>query len=897
MSGGSQTQTQNERLTPGRRTHVIYDDTRYEQVESPYGFTKLSDRMGRLSVGDHNTIEKTKYGIRLAVDQRLFAVGESTETNDYMMLKDVDMEVAAGFTEVRFYRKPAEFTGAHTGANADLPTNGGVHYEKRVKASESWDDTRFRLDEDATAFPGPDTSNNSVVLDRVMKGKLDHDPSKEFMVWVHVPTNAVHVYREHTVIYFCGPAGYNKKLRGFGQYALKVKAANRYELWERGHTEDSNYLEIGWKRRTTFGYNQPGLLGTPLGEFLRIYIRPIPIDLSDGHGHVEIKITNLGNEYGYSSDDERPLATQMSDYGHKRGYPKTDFSYRVPRVGTTNYVPTMVAPIRLDLRRDCRGAFAVSNLAYEKSATIIDDPFTMPFFPSERTNLRVESFFKTSSGSNVDFDLVEDDTGTTLTAASTEDIYGGKRKEYAFAAGNTKRAFHVRFQLTGNGRENCFLRYYRILKDGWSENLSGDEFEGGVIRHVSLMPGGSDVSQASASLTIDDPSQELAVYLADRDSVPIRIETEYDALDWTKRVILMRGYTDRPKGTRKRSDPNTTYPVFPRLSYEVPVLGLFQRLREARTPTWGFNIGRDPDVEVGEYVREKAYKVTDMLRVGLNWAGFPNAMIDIEDQPIRFFPLGSGDAGFLQPLQDLHDYLQQIARDYLGAALHFDDNYGSTGKWILIYPPRGPYANDLLFTTSGPPTVVGKKSLFTLNSYPATTVPSGSLWSSTSCQTVPITDYQNYPKRPVCNKITVVGVTAVEGGEAPCQVRRTLINPKSYNYRSDQTTADKTDIDYLGREVHLWYTDPMLNSQNAVDFIAARIYEILCRGHHMKVIHAPLVFKDHESGTGKRLFRFGDPCLLWNGLEYRQYIIRDCVPDYHHDHMQMATYELEEARV
>jgi len=125
-----------------------------------------------------------------------------------------------------------------------------------------------------------------------------------------------------------------------------------------------------------------------------------------------------------------------------------------------------------------------------------------------------------------------------------------------------------------------------------------------------------------------------------------------------------------------------------------------------------------------------------------------------------------------------------------------------------------------------------------------------------------------------------------------------LVNRDGLDYFSDYT-ADPTNPDWIGELVPLLYVDTTLNTQDAVDFMAWRLFHVTCHGIKMTEIEAPLVLVTDPNDTNQtkpRPPRFYDPVLVNDDGTESQWLVRNCNPFWRKDGFQWASYELEAPR-
>ena len=310
------------------------------------------------------------------------------------------------------------------------------------------------------------------------------------------------------------------------------------------------------------------------------------------------------------------------------------------------------------------------------------------------------------------------------------------------------------------------------------------------------------------------------------------------------------------------------------------------------------------------------FKVTDVVRNMLLYAGFPASQIDIPDAPVTFAPSGtdSNESLMINPGQDVLSIVLRALKDYLGWALVWDGNAnfgGTKSMWRVIKPKKSPYTNLWNFQTDGP-TGAGKLP-FRPESYGTPN------WVGTNGNTyIKKGTYRTYVKAPEANCVLVTATGDIlPGNTGAFRVSNWAWNPKSYDFWSDNTgvtfpSADPTDPDYIGRLVPLIVVDMCLgaasidgdNGQHAVDILTRRYYDVTC--HARKICHfeAPLVLITDTADTlqtNPRPLRYYDPVTVTQIVAgtpvVTQYLVRNVNIVYKKDAIQHALYELEQPRI
>ena len=121
----------------------------------------------------------------------------------------------------------------------------------------------------------------------------------------------------------------------------------------------------------------------------------------------------------------------------------------------------------------------------------------------------------------------------------------------------------------------------------------------------------------------------------------------------------------------------------------------------------------------------------------------------------------------------------------------------------------------------------------------------------------------------------------------------------SYPVPGASTAPDYEGGHYIGHEELFTLADPAFwagghpltyqQTQNMVNYVALRLFPLVCMARRVQPIHAPLVFIQDPVHSGWRPLRFYDPVTL-DGVGY---YVRSVNISYTNDGLQMADYELE----
>ncbi len=872
-------------ITPGRRTWVVYRAAVPQLVNRPWGqtrqFTSLSqsDWLGMAA----GTIVRPGVGLQLEqVDEEY-----QTSTITGGLSAMAAGVVAAGFVEKFVNRSYPEVTGS--GSGSSLAPQSGVMYERTLAANESLEDDKFRLPASMEAFPGPGFGTDGVQMDRVFVAEESNEG--RLLKWVvgvetHNRLGNIPLMRG----YFNGPAGRDPDFIGYGQYCVIGYRNGNTILAERGQNIAGEEPFNEWRIRQKA--SAAGL--SAVGPRAALWAMTV-WSLYD-EPRILISWNAIGEPYGKSEQSMASVDGAIAGSVGTLGSAATSshHGYTPMLRGANVRPPTHTMAHMIDVPRPFKNSFSVVISHFRSSGTFKDRQFIAEA-PHWGDLIRVEAFGKIPEGTDVTIKLFRADDNTEIAADSSGAIGGDKGRFAEFDPG-TDSSFYALLTLTSDGRATPTIKGLRYLRNGRFDESYPTAIELRPMTkkgsRVSIVTGGADPTTDSASWShVDlwghlDAIKNVGVF-------PVRIETEWDPEDPSKRCVLFGGICERKPRKRRRTRSKA---------------GISKGVDGDDLPVpvgWEYQFTSAPLTFVGSVQRTIQYslaiaseegeprKATDAIKLLLNWCGWPFEQMDIPDLGIRLFPCQGMRDLSITPHTDMIEVAIWIARTFLNAGLCFDWNTGELGKWKLLQIPSAPYTNKVHFTTAE--TTDGK--VFGLNSYPAIE----------DVPVCPVTDLEIQDRRPEANDIEVYG--GVGGGKSmlaspePGQNGRfsqRWVNPKSFRVDPEQevTEEDMEGEDWVGFRISLLYIDPYLQSRHAVDFVTERLRQQL--GHGYKVFHAeaPLILIPHEDDAERRRpLRFGDPVIFEDeGVEH-QCIVRGTSPGYTKDSKQMSVYELETVRV
>lgn len=868
-----------EAYTPGRKIHVFLDNEQNYLAEPPFSIQRYADEIGR---GPYSTKENAQFYPHLGwtVADRTYDINTFSENTSSTPLVAT---VASGITQRATVRKPTDSEFPSMGANGSLfASQTQYEYVKGVAAGDAWNASVLSADQ--SAFASVNTAIEAVPLDRVWKSTTNDTGTGSILWYVRIPGDVQSMPGKITTLYFNGPAGRDIYHTGNGQYALELYGTGVALLWENG--------SAGWVQRAKFIWN----FGSITGRAWYIYISRQPFVGYSYGGNGLIYITASS---GSPNDPIDTIGEQLIPAMNSRGGVTTNNQY-VYGIPTTHHAqPSMeIMPLRMDVRRDIRMGFNVYGQDTNQTAIINDAPFVPHQLWYDTSNEIVLLWDgETPVGTSITCKLFNADTDTELTVLSTAGNYKTYQPSFDL------RRLYVQITMVGSASGTPVFRSYKVYRDAiFSEPVDtfSNEVPSNVIREISIRGAERDPSQETAKIVFDNTlNSDLLDRLSVRGSIPIRIETEYDSADSSKRCVLFKGFIERPEGMRKGfghgsksmaggNYQTNNFPDQERREYTCACNGEWQRLAESLVFTrqlfW-------------DYTNGEPYKVTDLIANMIEWAGYDaNTEIQMDDFDIRLFVDRDAKQASIEPLSPILKSVMELLATYLPGFLHKDYN---TDVWRYINPPTTPYTNLARFSYNNPET--GVAQMFRADVYPAPTTGGGITYDSRAV-TIPIHKgtLMESINRPEGNFVLVATMGGVHlGSFMPKAFYSRAVNPRSYDAFAEYP-ADPDHPDYLGRFVPIWVVLPSLNLladdkkiQDACDWVCRRIFDVACTGRKTLTFEAPLVFIEHEDDNTKvRPLRYYDPVIV----DDVQYLVRSVNPMFKKSHIMTAMYELETPR-
>lgn len=870
-------------MTPDRVSHIRFDVPDQALIQPPFSMIRMGNEIAR---GPDSKVFQVRYLQNIGWELEPYQVNlsfkreRSEAAGGNMLPSNGLMIVADSHVEVPLFSKPTDLNGSDPGwYDANMVTQGDVFIQKRIGDGDSFEQ---RLSGDQTSFASsPDPDGDNVAMDRVALSVENHNQAPIVFSFV-APSSFVNVPHRIAHFLFSGPAGSGKNWKGTGRYQLAFFGDGKCWLEESVRFTGESADE--WLKVHSFQYAPAYSFG---GQSHRVAVRPVPAGklYFAPYGAIMFDV-KVDERSSYSAGPGLLSATTTKKPGRTA---QSAFVLSRTQARTSEDPPaTQEAPVRVDIRRDQRVPFQVSKMVYRTSGYLIDDVFSLDFFPAANLDLILAIIGSIPSGTSITPKLFRADTDDEVVASSST-TYSA-----TFPLPSGVRHFYARFDFTGTEETTPILEGYQTRMDGIVQTIEPGEFEPegvGIIPYglmsVGITGAEFDPSHESMRVSIEDLGGSFD-RLNVRGRMNAQLEVEYDPEDDTKRCVIFRGHMVDNQGKVKSfgTSPDP-YPGSGRKAFELTFMGVWKRLSEALSSVRFDWHGPDPSAPVGPDGVQPPYKATDAIRTMFKWAGFPDSMLNIPDIDIRLYPSTTNDL-FIEPLVNLCDYIARIARDYLAMWLSYDANAGDYGKWTLIGTPTAPYTNVAAFVTEGPE----NKLAHSLASY-ETDPPTAFIAKGTF-------DTRTRPLE--ANRLVVTGTGLLAGAPPELEkLTQVLYNFRSCNFfnlnEGHPSYPDPEHPDYIGYDVPLYVVDPSLQTEEAVNLVARRVFDVACLSTRVCSFMAPLILIDHEDEVGKkRPLRFYDPVTITHlGVE-SQWLVRNVNPMWDKDGFQWATYELEAPR-
>jgi hypothetical protein len=880
------------RSTPNRKTRLRFNNFQSYVSERPVFVVRDSAEMGKGELGKRQNVEYVP-GIGLRLANKTKDVSE--QWDNWNSGVERAGSVPSGYSGIFTNIRPT-LTGVTSSVAPG--TQSAKLYTKKVAAGASHAKV---LTSDAASFVGPSvtpiTDSNFVrgiiTLDRVFVSTANHEPDQPLTFVFLIPGNANSFPGAVCATYFCGPAGADTILDGYGQYCLVIGATGACDLYERGELPGGS--TVAWRRRCKFKVKDAGA-----GDY--VYLT-VSTDCSLRCGEdwtgktISFKTSSGVGSLTSSSNNLIETASLNAINAIERDANQGTFVYNAPNSVDR---PVTLEKCRVDSRRDMHVSFNVFDAKYAEAGEIYDMPFDLQIVPSVGgPDIFIDAYMDRPTGTDINVKLyaIDSSTGaeTELTGTETTSDCAGTVTSFPIPGGYPrKRQYRLRVLLTGDGDKTPTLKFYVARRDpviqpaddsaavDFPLRESGKALPQRVIRNVSISGTSRDPGSESATVELADLTGQVPE-IRERSGTPIDIDVLSD--DGTLLTRLFRGSI--ASVTTQRLRPGNQYPKAGAWTGSITCSGEFQRLNEQLAPA---------RLALWDTLNERPMKATDAIRYLLEQAGEPDARISIPDLDTRLLAQSQND-NIIEPDTPIGDVVQRLCVDYLGGFIIKDENAGTDGLWKPLLWKRPPYNHVLRFETRQP-SGSARRLRHVLGAYGSYTAENDQV-----VQILPTFARTETTERAECNMIVVIGgasdasAQGIAGSAQLCQV---VMNVQSYNAMNLADThpnyPSAANPDFLGRCVPAVIRDPSLSTPRAVNFIARRAYDIACFARQIMTFRTiiPLITDVSDTDqTRARIPRIGDmvEVVQPNG-DIETWIISRCSPSYRKAGYMWGEYEL-----
>lgn len=871
-------------VTPLRRTRVI--------INYPIPITTsplFNDvrRMNEISFPNGFLCENTKFdpssGWRLVQYHESINILHETAIVDSSVISG---SVATLFQQNSIQRKPVELTGLGT---TSIRTSGDSFFQKKIAASGTWDN---KLSADQTAYPPPTEATN-VEVDRVYVSTDNDDAMKQNWFRFYVPGSSGQTPVQIVArIYFSSlPSNHNDSAfdRPTGQYCVTIQGDAMYVLYEKLATSGT------WKVRLRGRWCKPQNV---VGRWHSIGIgSDVFFDGTNYQGNsMSLRFEDLDSDLT-SFDSVKSDVFNASASGSAVVAPTNTYQFH----NKNNWQPVL-NKIRIDIRRDTRIKFQCYFGKYYGTGSIGCYAFSLLTYPSTTSNpIIVSAFGSFPTGTSVDFECYTFD-GTPLTPVGLTQ-QGKRRATRRFTPVIGSTSYYVKIILNTSNldispiiRSMVYARdYSAVYSDVTPIEITGIGNSG--VESISVSGEGRDFTTSTASVVLNDVGGKYASLLDNKANIPIKIEV--DTLNDTGTVLsttrvfegrivksVKKNIGRRLNQGRNQTGANDAYAARFWGKYTLFCVGMWQILYDSCTKTLS-DYANDPDVDLAD-TSIKSYKVGRAIEDLFYKSGWVTERTEVPDYngsgvAANRFPIENNVASSLriEPLSRIGPIIVDFARDYLGAYVTYDYNARKTGTvkgmFRVLLPPL--------------PNPVNKKYR-RLAAFRTTNT--SDLGITTAQDRMPdVTDYQGgtckqfwiqkdslteWVEPPEGNAVIVTGAgfgnsntnnnKSATNPNGSLQLNRRIYNYQAANFgfpsgppanfpQPDPNHPDYTD----GRPVAIYVSNKNLQTQEAVDLAARRIFDYACHTKKRKSFAAPLWFitnPDDPYQVSPRPLKYGD---------------------------------------
>lgn len=882
--------------TPNRKTRLTFLNFQQSVSEIAVFRSRYSEEIGAGSLARRTNLTYIP-GIGIQLANRGFNLSEQW---DQSLTNEKAGTVATGYSGIFTNIRPTL-----SGVTSTV-TPGTQSMPMKVKKVAAGGTHALTLGSDVGSFPGPtlptsdESANKKIVnMSRVFVSTNNHEPDEPLHFVATIPGGSAMIPSAVCTFYFCGPAGADAELNGYGQYAVVVSGNGKADLYERGTAPGSE--TVVWKKRFRFNLKDAGA-----GDLVQLVI--YSDCKTDGSDYKGSKISFGTKVY---QGDSSPTLNSSSVRLAIESIAPSDLNFTTYNAPGSADRAVTLTKARIDAREDMHVSFNLFEPKYATAGEFVDMAIDIGIIPGyDGPPIKVDTYFSKPSGCDITVKLIaihpDTKAETEITGTVTITDAFGTRTSFDIPTGTVRyRSYRLKASFTGSGTKTPTFLFYVVQRDAVRQDAdnsqavefplrstSGPALPRRLIRNVTVSSNLKNQEAAMATVDIADLTGEVP-QIQRRTGTPLDIDILDDEGELVSR--LFRGTITRMSS--ERMWPGLQYPKPGAWKATVSVMSevarLNQQLAPSRISMW--DTTATPVNATG--VSGAPLKATDAIKTLLLAAGEPTDWVStIPDRPVRLQGAVIEDM-LIEPDAELGSIAQQIAQDYLGAYLYKDENAGTDGAWRLMEWKRPPYNIVIRFDTrlhTG-----GPKLRHVLGAY-------GSITQENDQITPIIPTFKRVTgtEPPEHNMIVVIGGARKSEGTLTAsgaeQLIQVAINPKSYNALnldpSDDGYPDVTSPDFLGRCVPIVHRDPSLSTENAVNFITRRLADVgwYARETMQFFTMVPLITDVTDTlQVRPRIPQTGDMVeVVEPDGTIRTWVIADCTVQYRKAHKMWGTYEL-----
>ncbi len=574
------------------------------------------------------------------------------------------------------------------------------------------------------------------------------------------------------------------------------------------------------------------------------------------------------------------ILSEQADVNYKKGFPNTSMwsgdtqnrleSRSITKIPLLSYLDVFGSatpykvlpydvgpgPVVLLLQDDLRVLSQVLNLVYAQNNYLVTGVISIPFADF---NLRggqgsqnapsVEMFYYSRALGKLSINDQSFLIGAASSDGSTQYpiTYDSQTNLLAFQVMNTSDiGFRLAFTMPvstnpdGSGDYKSLVRigaqYTNTIANINQNSIFTDNKNWFMVdADFSTMP--EEIQSETGSIHLQDLTGQYT-RLHTRGFFPVSIfsgnNVGYDS-------VIFQGYLANMQNLHHHS-PDPCYDNIWR-EYNGTLVGEWYRLQNTKVPFGRITLTPDPS-QLGFGNEMIGFKITDIVRNALGWAGYTPDEVDVPDDPLRFTASNETDINdqIVQPLQPILQFITHLLKNWLGWFLYFDANASkgaglTRGIWRVFAPPNPSTFRPLaIFSTDAAEVTIYESPSEYLS---LTSLPTAAILNVQGNST--FVSYTSPPEANALCLITLGGQAVDSSPDSRFHILNWVYNFESFNFNPATPTANIDSPDYLPYRNDMVIVDPQLGSQQAVDLLLRRYSDFVLHAQKFVSFVAPLV--------------------------------------------------------